>query len=482
MSYVMKKKIQFDDFQFLPEGGRACYFYTNYLILRMYTRKNHPWSLGIGAVGNSKNHEVSWYLAVENEKVFDAYLQRFVNDSKRLQKLENYITKTSESTVKRLKGKDYSSLNQKTILSLLMLYYNSFESILLAAATIRLVDRALITKLRSLLNGSANVDERIRLISMNDRIGISLSEEIALLQLARDSISKKIPLNSKMIQKRLKNIADKYCWSTMGYYNERARTLSDYQKVLKKMIKGHPLRKLQEIRKRHRDDEKARADALKKLPASSRMYAKIAARCASIKDYFKFSVNEMTYFAEPLFEEIARRTKIKASFLKDLSPDEITSLFQGKKINRMLVRARNAHHIGVVFPTFFQILAGKEARNFENRYLKVQNHRQNEFRGRVACAGFARGKAKVILQRKDFSKMKKGDILVATNTSPDFIPLIRKAAAIVAEEGGLTAHVSVVSREFGVPAIVGIPHITKILKDGDLVEVDARKGVVRKLE
>jgi hypothetical protein len=68
------------------------------------------------------------------------------------------------------------------------------------------------------------------------------------------------------------------------------------------------------------------------------------------------------------------------------------------------------------------------------------------------------------------------------NTSPDFVPIIKKAGAIVAEEGGITGHVSVVSREFGIPAVVGIDHITKIIKDGDLVEVDAERGVVTILE
>ena len=71
---------------------------------------------------------------------------------------------------------------------------------------------------------------------------------------------------------------------------------------------------------------------------------------------------------------------------------------------------------------------------------------------------------------------------MTSNTCPNFVPLMKLANAIIAEEGGLTAHVSVVSREFNIPCIVGIQTATKVFKDGDIVEVDAKKGVVRRIE
>jgi pyruvate,water dikinase len=67
-------------------------------------------------------------------------------------------------------------------------------------------------------------------------------------------------------------------------------------------------------------------------------------------------------------------------------------------------------------------------------------------------------------------------------TSPEFIDVIRKAGAIVTDVGGLTSHAAVVARELGIPCIVGTKHATKVLKDGDLVEIDATNGVVRKLD
>ncbi len=104
-----------------------------------------------------------------------------------------------------------------------------------------------------------------------------------------------------------------------------------------------------------------------------------------------------------------------------------------------------------------------------------------EVKGRVACKGFARGKVRIILSARNLSTFKEGEILVTEMTEPNFVPIMHKAAAIVTDEGGITSHAAIISRELGIPCIVGTQFATKVFKDGDLVEVDAEKGVVRKL-
>ena len=78
-------------------------------------------------------------------------------------------------------------------------------------------------------------------------------------------------------------------------------------------------------------------------------------------------------------------------------------------------------------------------------------------------------------------KMEYGDILVAIATTPAIVPAMKKAAAIVTDEGGLTCHASIVSRELEIPCVVGTRVVTKTVKDGDLVEVDATKGIVKRI-
>lgn len=103
-------------------------------------------------------------------------------------------------------------------------------------------------------------------------------------------------------------------------------------------------------------------------------------------------------------------------------------------------------------------------------------------RGTVACKGFVRGRVRLVLKRSDVPLLKDDEILVSSMTVPDFLPAMRKAAAIVTDEGGVTCHAAIVSRELDKPCIIGTKIATKLFKDGDLVEVDAVNGVVKKYE
>ena len=78
-------------------------------------------------------------------------------------------------------------------------------------------------------------------------------------------------------------------------------------------------------------------------------------------------------------------------------------------------------------------------------------------------------------------KLKEGDILVSQATSPVMVPAMKKAGAIVTDQGGLTCHAAIVSRELRKACVIGTKFATKVLKDGDFVEVDSISGVVRKL-
>jgi pyruvate,water dikinase len=100
--------------------------------------------------------------------------------------------------------------------------------------------------------------------------------------------------------------------------------------------------------------------------------------------------------------------------------------------------------------------------------------------GMGASPGVATGQVKVVHDMSDLNKVEKGDILITKMTSPDMVPAMKKAAAIVTDEGGLTCHAAIVSRELGVPCIVGTGNITTLVKDGDIITVDASHGKVFK--
>ena len=99
-------------------------------------------------------------------------------------------------------------------------------------------------------------------------------------------------------------------------------------------------------------------------------------------------------------------------------------------------------------------------------------------KGLGASPGIGVGRVKVIFSEKEISKVQPGDVLVTTMTTPDMVPAMKRASAIVTDEGGLTCHAAIVSRELGIPAVVGTKEATKVLKDGMLVTVDGDRGVV----
>ncbi|MBT6690594.1 phosphoenolpyruvate synthase [archaeon] len=98
--------------------------------------------------------------------------------------------------------------------------------------------------------------------------------------------------------------------------------------------------------------------------------------------------------------------------------------------------------------------------------------------GMAASPGIASGVVKIIHEMSDLEKIKQGDILVTTMTNPDMVVSMQKASAILTSEGGVTAHAAIVSREMGIPAIVGAQNALEVLKDGDEITIDGYTGKV----
>jgi len=98
--------------------------------------------------------------------------------------------------------------------------------------------------------------------------------------------------------------------------------------------------------------------------------------------------------------------------------------------------------------------------------------------GAPASPGIASGPVKIVSDASQIDKVRDGDILVAEMTTPDFVPAMKRAVAIVTDRGGRTAHAAIVSRELGIPCIVGTGQATKALKDGQIISVDGSRGNV----
>lgn len=111
---------------------------------------------------------------------------------------------------------------------------------------------------------------------------------------------------------------------------------------------------------------------------------------------------------------------------------------------------------------------------------KLMEEKEEILSGLAASPGVASGSVKILHGPDELNKVEKGDVLVTVMTNPDYVPAMRKAVAIVTDEGGITSHAAIVSREMGVPCIVGTEKATHILKDGDVITVDGSHGKVYK--
>ncbi len=199
------------------------------------------------------------------------------------------------------------------------------------------------------------------------------------------------------------------------------------------------------------------------------------------RDERKVQIQQMNHHFEVLGKEIAGRSS--------LSWDEI-KLLDSRAIDKIPVDRKLVEHYRHFFTdTYLLVLKSGKVVHLDKKECKEVfevietkiNSPVSEIRGMIACPGKAKGEVAIITKPSEFGKMKQGMILVTPMTRPEHLPLMKKAAAIVTDEGGITSHAAVVSRELKVPCIIGTQCASKVLKDGDLVEVNANHGVVRKI-
>lgn len=184
-----------------------------------------------------------------------------------------------------------------------------------------------------------------------------------------------------------------------------------------------------------------------------------------------------------VLNEIAKRLNIPRYLLQYMTIAEVKNTLIGRKfLTKEFLQKRFKECVLYTEKNYEVVYQGNELPKIINNLGRVFDKNLKEITGQVAQPGYAKGKVKIILRAKDMVKMKQGDILVSIATDPDIIQAMKKAGAIVTEQGGITSHAAIVSRELGTPCIIGTKIATKIFKDGDMVEVDAIKGVVKLLK
>ena len=203
------------------------------------------------------------------------------------------------------------------------------------------------------------------------------------------------------------------------------------------------------------------------------------------KDHRDDKRREASFAAKKFMSFLANKFDLTLEEINYLTPPELMNLLKGKGvINKKEIKARiPVNYVLLSTPGKIEFFSGEKIKEILYEQMPKNNVIQEKIvKGTVGSKGYAKGKVVIVRHSVALSKVKDGDVLVAVTTHPEYVSAMKKAAAIVTDEGGITSHAAIVAREMKKPCIVGTKNVTQILQDGDLVEVDAEKGIIRILK
>lgn len=181
--------------------------------------------------------------------------------------------------------------------------------------------------------------------------------------------------------------------------------------------------------------------------------------------------------------KLAKRHGVLKEDILYYLPNEFLSLLKsGKTVSERVINQRRKYYILLMRNGRIKLYLGKTAQEIERKEIPPHYVADvHELKGMSASRGYAKGRVRIVNTEIQMRQMKKGEILVSIMTTPRLLSAAKKAAAIVTDEGGITCHAAIVSRELNIPCIIGTKIATHVFKDGDMVEVDATRGIVRKI-
>lgn len=325
----------------------------------------------------------------------------------------------------------------------------------------------------------------------------TLHEEKELLLIVKLLLTNPpLKISDPSIQSMIAKVHDMYWWTSIGWEVMKPKQFEEFSKQLREYLKEYKTIEQVSDRIKAIDNNTVsilakRAELLKKYKISSSIIEliQLCDKYALYHDYRKEMQMKSIFGNYVLLWEVARRTGNKEEDLIWLDCEEVAGLLD-KPIDKKEVEKRKKAMTVVTLEKGIEVYSGNAAIRKKEELLDTNNthlvHGTEdtvEIRGEAASPGKVTARVKICAGVEEaLRKIKKGDVLVCGMTLPDYLPAMRKASAIVTDEGGITCHAAIVGRELGKLTIVGCKIATSILKDNDLVEVDGDLGVIRKIK
>lgn len=300
-----------------------------------------------------------------------------------------------------------------------------------------------------------------------------------------EEIIKLLPSIDKKLDKEIEEHYRKYCWLPYmyigpawekGYFIEQISALVKNPEELP-LILSKMNQRIREAREKQKK--------LIKILSIDRKHQTLLGISRELI-YLKALRKDAMYFSfyayEPLLKEIGKRAYLSVTQLRHLLPRELNKAVSGKKFNPNELNERRKFSVILVMNGKWKIFTGKKAIQYEKQAPKPEEYKITELEGSTAVPGMVKGTVKIVNLPEDMPKMQEGNVMVSHTTNPNIVPAMKKAAAIVTDIGGATCHAAIVSRELNIPCVVGTKVATKVFKDGDLIDVNANHGIVKKVK
>lgn len=330
------------------------------------------------------------------------------------------------------------------------------------------------------------IEQRLRLILKDDD---KVSSILEVLSLPTDMIPldfylkelNSIALSDKESQEK-KIIACAKKFAHLGvfdfYYPET--NIEYHRKKISEIKKADTEQFNLSLKQKYSQRTKDTSDMLKKFTHDKYTHSLLSffVQYANTKEWKNFYREQFSYKAKYLFLEISKRIGKDLEETGFMNFEEIVDcLLKKKSVDSMEIKKRIKNSIYVFIKSDLHIITNEIfIKSFDDRYTEKS---VEQIKGTVAYSGKVQGVVKLVISSNDFSKVNQGDILVTSTTRPDYIKIMEKAGAFVTNEGGMLSHAAILAREMNKPCIIGTKIATKVLKDGDLVEVDANLGTVK---
>tara|TARA_Y100000310_G_C20612192_1_gene778598 strand:+ start:1 stop:1413 length:1413 start_codon:yes stop_codon:yes gene_type:complete len=313
-------------------------------------------------------------------------------------------------------------------------------------------------------------EEEVNLFMRTNWKNYMQEERISLLNIALKG------KNNEDINELLEKHAKKYFFIDNSWEKTKVLTVEDFKQRLQEVLNEDIETEIKEL-ETNWEEKQQKYNLPEELLRVFQLYQQLFI----IRDKRKNIVLLMNHVYDQLMLRAAELLQIPFEDLNPILAEEITPEVTTEEIKKKIEERRELS-VESYTNNKSSFYYGEKAKIIHQTFKEVLAHKEEIIKGTTACPGIVKGIVRIIRGEVHFSKFNDGEILVAPMTRPEYVPLMKKAAAIITDEGGVTCHAAVVSRELKIPCVIGTQVATSKLMDGELVEVDADKGTVKVIE